>query len=103
MLEQNFISRLWICLVSGYKFWGKSEPQPDPPKEAKPQSSAKEKEIDILKEKERIKNEALDERLQLEVKAEKEKALARVSNRSFHRSKVDWGNSDGFDSFGLGE
>lgn len=86
-------------------FRAKSEPQAESAKSpAKSLNSTKKRDLEILKEKERVKSDALKERLQLQAEAEKEKAIARNSHRVFHgAAKVDWGNSDGFDAFDLGD
>jgi hypothetical protein len=86
----------------------KSEPKGEPAKAEKepkiPMPSAKDDELERLKEKERIKTEANKQRLQDELDAKKEEAKLKRSQRSFNaQPKVDWGNSEGMDTFGLGE
>ncbi len=67
-------------------------------------SSGKKDEIEEIKEKERVKTNALKERLQIEVEAKK--AMKNVPNtrRAFQgANRVGWGNANGFDAFELGD
>lgn len=72
-------------------------------KTEKPSTSARAKDIERLKEREKIRNDALKERYQIEVDAEREKRKLR-NQRSIHSThKVDWGGVDSFDAFSLGD
>ncbi len=86
-------------------FKGKTQAQNEPVKVSeKPARLVKNDELAKLRERERIRTDALKERMLIEVEAEKARNNVGNARRTFHgANRVDWGNSNGFDAFELGD